>query len=348
MKRYYRMDAYKDNVLDDLTTPTIDEGSGARIYNTKIIADQTAPLPFVTTKSGRLEVAVNDPVKGINGNDAINNESAIVKIAHNDVYVDSELKQVGLIIDAQDESSNPIEFSIKNDSELNVSWYLELDGKLDLEGESQLVQGDGSILDADSSGYIEKDQQGTANSFNYNYWSSSVGPIGSTGARGTESPNNDFTISGALLDGSSADDGVYPKPINFQGSHTAADSGISDPITISTYWLWKYYGTNDNYYAWQKIYQNSALLPGEGYTMKGSSGAVSISSEQNYVFRGKPYNGDFTLPLVPGNDRLIGNPYPSAMDADKFLKDNISTTDGGNNTVGNVFNGALYFWDHFG
>ncbi|NEW79676.1 MAG: T9SS type A sorting domain-containing protein [Gelidibacter sp.] len=44
--------------------------------------------------------------------------------------------------------------------------------------------------------------------------------------------------------------------------------------------------------------------------------------------------------------RLIGNPYPSAMDADKFIDDNIKN--GGSNSVGNVFNGALYFWDHFG
>ena len=128
----------------------------------------------------------------------------------------------------------------------------------------------------------------------------------------------------------------------------AADYGNSDPITISTYWLWKYHGTSDDYNAWQKIWPNSPILPGEGYTMKGSSGAVPISSEQNYVFRGKPNNGDFTLPLTSGNDRLIGNPYPSAMDAEKFILDNLSTIDGGNNTNGNVFNGALYFWDHFG
>ena len=348
LKRYYRMDAYKDNVLDDHTTPTIDVGTGAKIYNVKLIESQSAPLPFVTIQSGRLDVAINDPARGINGSVAINNKSAIVKISHNDVYIDSNLKQTGLIIDAQDASSNPIEFSVKNDSELNVSRYLELDGKIDLEGESQLVQGDGSILDADSTGFIEKDQQGTANSFNYNYWSSSVGPIGSSGARGTESANNDFTISGILLDGSSADDGVYPKAINFQSSYTAADSGSTDPITISTYWLWKYNGGNNNYSAWQKIYQNTPMLAGEGYTMKGSSGLAPISSNQNYVYKGKPYNGDFTLPLVAGNDRLIGNPYPSAIDAEKFIKDNLSTTDGGNNTIGNVFNGALYFWDHFG
>ncbi len=348
MKRYYRMDAYKDNVLDDLTTPEIDEGSGARIYNTKLIEDQTAPMPFVTSQSGRLDVAVNDPVRGINGADAINNESAIVKIAHNDVYVDNNLKQVGLMIDAQDASSNPIEFSVKNDSELNVSWYLELDGKLDLEGDSQLVQGDGSILEADSSGYIEKDQQGTANSFNYNYWSSSVSPIGTTGARGTAATNDAYIIGSFLHDGSQADNGTYPRAIDFQYDYTAADYGNSDPITISTYWLWKYHGTSDDYNAWQKIWPNTPLLPGEGYTMKGSSGSVPITNEQNYVFRGKPNNGDFTLPLTPGNDRLIGNPYPSAMDAEEFIKDNLGTTDGGNNTNGNVFNGALYFWDHFG
>ena len=172
-----------------------------------------------------MQFAVNDPLRGINGNDAINNESAIVKIAHNDVYVDSELKQAALLINAQDASSNPIEFSVRNDSELN---------------ESQLVQSDGSILDADSSGYIEKDQQGTANSFNYNYWSSSVGLIGSTGARGTESLNSDFTLAGQLLDGSQTDDAVYPRPINFQSSYAAADSGSTEPIIISTYWLWKY------------------------------------------------------------------------------------------------------------
>ena len=42
---------------------------------------------------------------------------------------------------------------------------------------------------------------------------------------------------------------------------------------------------------------------------------------------------------------MIGNPYSSALDADNFIRDNI--TDGGN-ASSNVFNGALYFWDHFG
>src|SRR5690606_14820417 len=42
---------------------------------------------------------------------------------------------------------------------------------------------------------------------------------------------------------------------------------------------------------------------------------------------------------------LIGNPYPSAIDAEKFIRDNIKDSNG--NGV-NVFNGTLYFWVHFG
>jgi hypothetical protein len=45
---------------------------------------------------------------------------------------------------------------------------------------------------------------------------------------------------------------------------------------------------------------------------------------------------------------LVGNPYPSAIDADEFIKDNISSTDTAvaRNSI-NVINGTLYFWDHF-
>ena len=87
---------------------------------------------------------------------------------------------------------------------LTISHYLELDGVIDLVGESQLVQFEGSVLDADSGGYIERDQQGTANGFNYNYWSSSVGPIGGNiGSRGTgvSSTNISQSIAGFLYNG---------------------------------------------------------------------------------------------------------------------------------------------------
>ena len=86
--------------------------------------------------------------------------------------------------------------------------------------------------------------------------------------------------------------------------------------------------------------------------MKGTSGAANILTDfQNYIFKGIPNNGDVTLTLdksLGEVDRLIGNPYPSAIDATAFILDNLSVADGGTNVNGTIFNGALYFWDHFG
>ncbi len=337
LKRYYRMDVYKDDIIDDLTTETIDVGSGTQIYNMKIIEVQNAPLPFVTQLSGSLPVSVDILANGVKGTDAITYDWSIVDVKHDIIY-NANQKHLGLIVE------NPNKFSIENNTELNVTWYLRLDGFIDLEGESQLVQGDDSILDENSGGYIERDQQGTANSFNYNYWASSVGPIGT----GVGSNNANYAISGILKDGTNA---TSPGVINFKPDYYAADAGVTSPIIISSYWLYKFNGPNNDYNAWfPRINEFSTIKAGEGYTMKGTSGAVNIANQQNYVFKGKPNNGDITLAIAKGNDRLIGNPYASAMDADEFIKDNIKETI--NSKIGrnanNIFNGALYFWDHFG
>ncbi|NNC49867.1 MAG: T9SS type A sorting domain-containing protein [Flaviramulus sp.] len=320
LKRYYRMDAFKDNVLDDLTTPEIDEGSGAKIYNTKVIAEQSAPLPFVTQQSGRLEVAVDDASNGINGDDAIT-ANAIVKIVHDDVYIDSSLNAVALIIDEQDSGSNPIEFKVQNDSELNVSWYLKLDGKIDLEGESQLVQGEDSYLDPTSSGSLEKDQQGTADTYTYNYWSMPVGVTNNS------TNNNNYTLPDVF-------------DVNFL---TSGYNGSASPVGIADYWIWKFTNkTSDDYSQWQHVRSTGTLKPGEGFTMKGP-GTGSIATPQNYVLEGKPNNGDINLTINAGNDYLVGNPYASAIDAHQFILDNGAVISGTGATTG-----TLYFWEHWG
>ncbi|SHJ08745.1 LamG-like jellyroll fold domain-containing protein [Algibacter luteus] len=325
LKRYYRMDGFKDDILDDFTTPSADVGLGAKIYNIKIIDTQTAPLPFVTKQSGRLNAAVNDPDNGINGDDAINNNSAIVKIEHNDVFIDSELKQLGLFINQQDASSNPILFEVKNDSELNVSWYLKLDGKIDLEGESQLVQGQESVLDPTSSGTLEKDQQGTADTYTYNYWSSPVGYSNST------SNNNSYSLPDVF------------SGLNFLSS---GYNGSASPLAVADYWIWKYSNQqSDNYSKWQHVRSTGSMIVGEGFTMKGP-GTGSILTPQNYVLEGKPNNGTIELTINAGNDYLVGNPYPSSIDANKFITDNGPTIAGAD--VGANINGTLYFWEHWG
>ena len=60
--------------------------------------------------------------------------------------------------------------------------------------------------------------------------------------------------------------------------------------------------------------------------------------EQPVQFTGVPYNGVITIPTQGiGMDNLIGNPYPSAIDADLFMA---------NPNNASLINGALYFWTH--
>ncbi len=221
---------------------------------------------------------------------------------------------------------------------LYVTHYLKLDGVIDLVGESQLIQPNLSIVDAASAGYLERDQQGTANSFNYNYWSSPV----STGTG-----NVPYTVAGVLQDGS---DPANPATITFGDPHAFADGGKTNPIKISNYWISIFNGVADLYGDWEFQYGSEGIINvGEGYTMKGTSGPVPIPTAQNYVFAGKPNNGEIILSVDPNTNYLLGNPYASAISIREFILDNLSPQDvtGGRNTT-NTFNGALYFWEHFG
>ena len=62
--RYYKMDNYKDDIIDDLTTPAIDL-TGTKIFNHKNIYLQQAPMPFLTEQTGTFAAAVNNPTKEI-------------------------------------------------------------------------------------------------------------------------------------------------------------------------------------------------------------------------------------------------------------------------------------------
>ena len=353
LKGYYPMN---DNTTNDKSS----KGKHGSTKNMLSFEPQTAPLPYKSNANGSWDAQatwLNGDVQNLPnslGTYGLN----IVQTSHNITSGAKNITVLGLISTAGKLTMNGDNVAGTGQS-LIVTHYLELDGVIDLEGESQLLQDEGSILDQDSGGYIERDQQGTANSFNYNYWSSSVGPISAASTKltrgtGIASTNASHKLVDVLMDGTSSSS---PVSINFQPAYWSADSGPSSPRTISSYWLYTFYGADDNYWAWKSINQNTPILAGEGYTMKGTSGNVPIANQQNYVFKGKPYNGDITLALdkniTTANpsgdvDRLIGNPYPSALDSKLFILDNLSTTNGGTNTKGNIINGALYFWDHFG
>jgi hypothetical protein len=129
---------------------------------------------------------------------------------------------------------------------------------------------------------------------------------------------------------------------------------LTSPIKISTSWIWAYNWSTpdsnsglDNYYQWTYKGESGQIGAAEGFTMKGSGAEAKIDVLQNYVFIGKPNSGTIQLLLPPTQTYLVGNPYPSALDADEFIKDNIRDCPDCRGSK-NTFGGALYFWDHFG
>jgi len=150
--------------------------------------------------------------------------------------------------------------------------------------------------------------------------------------------NNAFNLSNNILKNGT----VAASPNNITFLNTGYDGSVlGTNISIAEYWIWKYANATSNTYAlWQFVGSLNDISVGEGFTMKGvESSGTSFTSKQNYVFDGKPNNGDITLPIFSGSDYLVGNPYPSAIDANEFIYDNIS--DGLGRAPSNIINGAL-------
>lgn len=312
---------YKMKNVDTGIVPDISNNNKEGLLNNMSILqetqDFTAPLPYETTNSSNGNW--NDANNWLHGNVwDISIETpahSIIKINGN-LDVDSDISTTGLII-----NKGSI-LKINKDSALINSWYLMLDGSIELKGESQLIQTKNSTLNKISSGSLEKTIQGTADNFTYNYWSSPVGKINNS------TLNNTFTVKDIFTN------------INFLKS---GYNGKISPLSVADYWIWKYNNTlSNNYSSWQHVRSSGKIIPGEGFTMKGP-GSGSISEFQEYVLKGKPNNGDISIPVYAENDYLVGNPYPSAIDAIKFIEDNKSTIEG----IGSS-DGTLYFWKHWG
>jgi hypothetical protein len=221
--------------------------------------------------------------------------------------------------------------------ELIVANHLSLlSGDLRLTGEAQLIQNGATANPSSGTGKILKDQQGTQSSYHYNYWSS---PVTTNGIN--------YSIGGVLRDGSDSSTNPFnPSVLNFEADVNFADGALTFPANLSTGWMYKFTSVSTVYAGWQHIGSAGTANPAEGFTMKGVTGTGSAAAEQNYVFVGKPNNGTIGLNISLNQSYLVGNPYPSALDADEFIKDNIK--DGAGRAATNIFNGALYFWDHFG
>ncbi|WP_406844731.1 T9SS sorting signal type C domain-containing protein [Flavobacterium soyae] len=95
----------------------------------------------------------------------------------------------------------------------------------------------------------------------------------------------------------------------------------------------KYYSYNPNT-GWTINYNGTLVMaPGQGYIVRSPQEYdINTSAVYQASFTGVPNNGDITFTPTAAKWNLIGNPYPSAIDAYKLIND--------------TGVGALYFWTH--
>ncbi|PKB16494.1 T9SS sorting signal type C domain-containing protein [Flavobacterium sp. 5] len=98
--------------------------------------------------------------------------------------------------------------------------------------------------------------------------------------------------------------------------------------------------TSDRYYShaagnWVTQDGGNKMNPaGSGFIIRVPK--LNKTYSQLVQFIGKPHNGVVSIATEVGsNENFIGNPYPSAIDADSFITHNAS-----------IIDGALYFWTH--
>ncbi len=241
-----------------------------------------------------------------------------------------------------------------------------------LRDEAHLLQGDDT--DNSGDGFLSVFQEGVADNFTYNYWSSPVsfanGTNGNSGFRNTQIyfPNlmmgypsignteTDLVIKAtqATILPTNFKNGTTDTYVGTPGSYSLGPDGnplVDEPLRIASRWLYSYNsigvgagnGGTSGYEGWQAFSNPSSIvLPGYGFTMKGVSGTGPniINSDlglgQRYDFRGIPNNGDIQVGVEAGDFSLVGNPYPSSLDLKRFI------VDSGNS--GNI-TPEIYFWD---
>ena len=118
-------------------------------------------------------------------------------------------------------------------------------------------------------------------------------------------------------------------------------SNLSPQTMFNKFLKWNHAGTPQ---AWQVVSNGAeAMVPGRGYLVRAPQNynIEGAGAPQEFVgsFIGTPNNGVITH-AVSGSTtanrwNLIGNPYPSAIDAETFLNENSE-----------VLGGTLYFWTH--
>lgn len=219
---------------------------------------------------------------------------------------------------------------------------LQNTGNIYLRNESQLLQATTGVSTNAGTGKLSVFQEGTENNYAYNYWCSPVGDSAGAG-------NGLFGVS------------MLNRPTDLSTSVPATlisgldGSSTNSSLSIASRWVFKFL-SSANYSQWFSVGSASTINAGEGFTMKGTSGSDNttvldgrafgvpnnsgiqnnIGFAQRYDFRGKPNDGNIDIAVDAGKYTLTGNPYPSAINLNMFLIDNVAS---------GKIDGTIYFWD---
>ncbi|WP_196887451.1 T9SS type A sorting domain-containing protein [Aureivirga sp. CE67] len=206
---------------------------------------------------------------------------------------------------------------------LEVTKNIHNDGEIRLLNGAQLIQShEGTDFNSGTGKILLNREIENSSIYQMDYLSSPVHTIDS----------DTYSILDVMKDGTST--GVFDdsnasgnfNDINFIGGHDGSDS----PFGIAEYWIFSYENANQ-YSDWISKKKDGRINPGLGYTMKFAG------VDRTFVFEGSPNNGEYKHPLTNGNEILIGNPYPSALNATEFFNDNST-----------IIEGTIYFYDHIG
>jgi hypothetical protein len=313
---YYSMTDIKNNTTADYSSNDYE----LTLMNINTLQDQTAPMPYETVADGDW----SDESAWLYGDvwdieDASQNKDWSIVSIKNDITTSSSHTNLGLIVDAGKE------LVVNGDNKIENTYYLELNGTLDLRDDSQLVQGLRSDLVTSATGRVRRRQEGNSSQYRYNYWGSPLGSLGAT-------PLTDNNTVGNNDNNSEFNLGMLKQP---SGTNFEFTGALDAPGKISVFWLYTYIN-GVTYNDWGSMDANTPLEPGIGYTQKGTGAA---GTEQQYLFEGKPNNGTIiidvsdtggsgSVPAVSKTDFLLGNPYPSALDLHQFIDDNVGIIDG--------------------
>lgn len=204
---------------------------------------------------------------------------------------------------------------VEDDINLN-----EANSMIYLRNEAQLIQGSGTTGNS-GIGQLSVYQNGNVGEYEYNYWCSPVGNI-----LANDNSNRPFRANNIIYD-------VTAAPITSSlATYTTSLNGASSPLVISSRWLWTF-DPGTAYSEWDYIQETGDVATGYGFTMKGTAGS---GDNQLYDFRGKPNKGTISANVLNGQFTLVGNPYPSALDAHAYIWDANNAT---------TITGVLHYWE---